>query len=371
MNNSKHISMSITERCNLNCIYCFEKSKMSKKMDFTTAVKIIDYEIHNSEGYESITVDFMGGEPFLEFELIKKVCNHYWNTKLTKPVMFYTTTNGTLVNGEIKDWLAENSARFTCALSLDGNKAAHDINRCNSFDKIDVEFFRSMWPQQKVKSIVSERTLSMLSESVKYMHFLGFPTIEIKLAYGFDWTEKWKSEMFLKQLNELIDFYVKKPEYEPCTFLNLKIEKVLYPASVIEKWCNAGEKTVSYDMDGDKYPCRFFQDLRKESLLTLSDIWKIDLANIHNGLEGVCRKCILRNLCRTCYALNFEVNGHFGKKPMSSCQVTKDMAYMTAKLIKTKLSIKKQQHLREEEKTILKACETVQLAYRSNNWIVK
>lgn len=366
---AKHISMSITERCNLNCIYCFEKSKINKKMDFQTAIKLIDEEIMHSDEYDTITVDFMGGEPFLEFELIKKVCEYHWNRETIKPVNFYTTTNGTLVHGDIKKWLEENHTRFTCALSLDGVKEAHDINRCNSFDKIDIEFFRTMWPKQKVKSIVSEKTLSMLNESVQYLHKLGFPNIEIKLAYGFDWTESWKSEVFIEQLEKLIEFYLIHPEYVPCTFLNLKINKVLDPVSKIEKWCHAGGKTVSYDMDGNKYPCRYFQDLRKASLLSLEQMWEVNLTEIQNSLQGVCRNCILRNLCRTCYALNFETNGHFGKKPLTSCKVTRDMAYMTAKLNKAKLEEKT--NITCEEQDVVRACDVIFEAYNTNSWIVR
>lgn len=371
MKKTKHISMSITERCNLNCVYCFEKSKVNKRMKYETAIKLIDNEINTPNEYDSITVDFMGGEPFLEFELIKKICHHYWKTQTAKPVYFYTTTNGTLVHGEIKKWLRENHAKFKCALSLDGIKQAHDINRCTSFDKIDIDFFRKMWPEQKVKSIVSEKTLSVLSDSVKYLHFLGFPNIEIKLAYGFDWTEKWKSEMFIKELEKLIDFYLEHTEYEPCSFLNLKIEKALAPLSVVEKWCQAGEKTISYDMDGDKYPCRYFQDLKKSKLLTLEEIWKTDFTSIQESLEGSCRKCILRNLCRTCYALNYEQNGKYGKKSFASCQVTRDMAYMTAKLRKAKISKKVHlSKLTDNEQLVLKTCEVIIERYQTKRWIL-
>lgn len=364
----KHISMSITERCNLNCIYCFEKSKSTKKMDFQTAINIIDKEIIESKEYDAITVDYMGGEPFLEFGLIKKICEYYWNRKTIKPVDFYTTTNGTLVHGDIKNWLEENHTRFTCVLSLDGVKEAHDINRCNSFDKIDLAFFRIMWPNQKVKSIVSEKTLSMLNESVQYLHRVGFPCIEIKLAYGFDWAETWKSKVFIEQLKKLIKFYLAHPEYVPCTFLNLNIKRVLEPISTIEKWCHAGGKTISYDMDGNRYPCRYFQDLRKENLLSLEQMWKIDLTEIQNDLQGVCRNCILHNLCRTCYALNFETNGHFGKKPLTSCKVTKDMAYMTAKLNKAKLEEKTL--ITDEEQEVMKACDIIFEIYNTNRWII-
>lgn len=335
MKKSKHISLSITERCNLNCIYCFEKSKSPQKMTFETAVEKIDFELNHSDEYNSVAVDFMGGEPFLEFDLIKKICEYYWSKQydLPKPLTFFTTTNGTLVNGEIKEWLKEHSDQFACALSLDGIPLAHNINRSNSFSKIDVEFFREMWSKQKVKSIVSAETLQYLADSVIYMHNLGFPQIEIKLAYGFDWTDSLQCSLFMNELDKVKAFYIQHPELNPCSFLSINIKEVIQPPNYIKKWCQAGERTISYDMDGNRYPCRYFQDLRKSGKLSLEDIWKVDYGKIQHELSGSCRTCIIRNLCRTCYALNFDVNGSFGAKTHMSCRVTQIMAYKTAQLI--------------------------------------
>lgn len=362
---SKHISISITERCNLNCIYCFEKSKLNKKMELETAKSIIDYELLNSSEYESLTVDFMGGEPFLEFDLIKGVCEYYWNLDLEKPIFFYTTTNGTLVKERVKDWLTANKVRFVCALSLDGDRISHDINRCDSFDRIDVNFFREMWPAQKVKTIVSSKTLEMLYDNVVFLHQKGFPQIEIKLAYGFDWSDTSICKMFAEQLQMLILFYEKNPNLVPCSFLNVKLADILLPNENIKKWCNAGVRTVSYDMDGNRYPCRYFQDLRKNNKLDLNEMWEINYHTIQDTLEVPCKDCLIRNICRTCYAQNYEVNSSFGKKPLLSCRVSREMAYATAELYMLRC-----RHIEDEpiDDRMFKASRMIENAYKSNRW---
>lgn len=366
MKKEKHISLSITESCNLNCVYCFEKSKSSKKMDFDTAIRVIDEELNHSEDYDAVAVDFMGGEPFLEFELIKSVCEHYWGQENKKRIVFFTTTNGTLVKEHIKEWLRTNKERFSCMLSLDGIPEAHNVNRSNSFARIDIDFFREMWPEQKVKGIVSQETLCYLSDSVIYLHKLGFSKIEMKLAYGFDWSNVKQSVLLQKELSKLVDFYVKYPHLTPCTLINLKVQDVLLSKDVIKKWCNAGERTISYDMDGNPYPCRYFQDLRKNQILSLDEMWKVDYQQIQNLLEEPCRSCILRNLCRTCYAFNYEQNGSYGQKNFSSCKITREMAYMSAVLKRKRMEMSEE----EKQSAVMEACIMVEKAYKENQWFL-
>lgn len=141
MNLKKTIMLTITEYCNLNCIYCYEKNKTLRTMPLETAIKILNRELTIDDEYNDCEIQFFGGEPFAEFDLLRSICNYLWSKNWPKEYQCFATTNGTLVHGEIKEWLFQNRNRFTCSLSLDGNKSAHDINRCNSFDLIDYKFF--------------------------------------------------------------------------------------------------------------------------------------------------------------------------------------------------------------------------------------
>lgn len=74
MNVHKDVTLTITEACNLNCIYCYENHKSKRKMNFEIAKRILDYELTADDGSKKVTIDFFGGEPFLHFELIQEVC---------------------------------------------------------------------------------------------------------------------------------------------------------------------------------------------------------------------------------------------------------------------------------------------------------
>ena len=68
----KTVSLTLTEDCNLNCIYCYEKHNKNRVMSIDTAKEILDKELTVEDGTKEVYIDLFGGEPFLEFELIKK-----------------------------------------------------------------------------------------------------------------------------------------------------------------------------------------------------------------------------------------------------------------------------------------------------------
>ena len=136
----QQVTLSITEDCNLRCRYCvysdvytLSRKRSDKMMDFKTAKKALDWYVAlYLEGREynpvrSPAICFYGGEPLLNFDLIKK-CVQY--VKTTWPDMDFTfsmTTNGTLLNKEKEDFLKEH--RFNISISIDGPKEDHDRNR--------------------------------------------------------------------------------------------------------------------------------------------------------------------------------------------------------------------------------------------------
>lgn len=75
----KTILLTLTNSCNLNCVYCYECLKDSKRMSFDTAKSIIEKEL-GKERDEINLVEFHGGEPFLNFELMQTVCEWFWNS---------------------------------------------------------------------------------------------------------------------------------------------------------------------------------------------------------------------------------------------------------------------------------------------------
>ena len=216
-------TICVTHNCNLDCVYCYQKHDTNNRMTLDTAKSCIDWIFDNIPDYMSgVEIGFIGGEPMLEFELIKSVIEYTQAKKPNEEYIFYATTNGTVLTEEMKEWLVENKDIFILGLSLDGLPDTHNHNRSNSFDKIDIDFFVKTWPCQGIKMTLTEISLEHLSENIKYLHSLGFCEIGgVNLFEGqFDWSDERYIKIMIPQLEELVQFYVDND--------NLRLDQMMY-----------------------------------------------------------------------------------------------------------------------------------------------
>ncbi len=195
-NENNFLNITITQSCNLACSYCYENHKSKKTISFNDAKNILDKHLIDFSDDTYIEVDLFGGEPLVAFERIKEIVEYAEDKKYTDHCFFCLVTNGTLVHGEIKKWLLEHRNHVTCALSLDGTRESHNINRSNSFDMIDLDFFANNYYQNPIKMTISADTLSHLCENIVFCHTKGFE-VSCNLAYGIDWSDE-KMFLYLK-----------------------------------------------------------------------------------------------------------------------------------------------------------------------------
>lgn len=322
-NRNKALTLCLTEACNLQCVYCYEHNKSARNMPVSVAKQILDQELNMEDGFDFVQIEYFGGEPFLAFSEMKEIHEYLISNKWRKKYRVNTTTNGTLVHGEIKRWLYENRDTITCCLSLDGNKAAHDINRCNSFDQIDLDFFQSTWSDPSIKMTISNLSLPLLAESVIFAHQKGF-AVNCNLAYGIDWSDPSNCGELQRQLLALMDYYLANPNIAPCSLLSYRIDGVQKDTSRVRKWCGAGTHMPTYSVDGKKYACQFFTPLSlgeeraklAKSLQFIQDI-PLDL------LDEKCRNCPVVAICPSCCGSNYMDSGSLYKKDDNQCELTK------------------------------------------------
>lgn len=359
----KQITLVVTNKCNLHCTYCYENHD-ERTMDLATAHRIIKSEISKAYG-KTLEFDFFGGEPFLEFELIvscfeyiKKLCEDH-NTAFH----CFATTNGTLVHGPIQRWLVENIDYFSCGLSIDGNKEMHDINRCASFNDIDLPFFAKNYSDQPVKMTISPQSLPHLFDGVKFLHENGFE-VSNNLAYGIDWREEKNLDILREQLSLLIDYYLQNPQIKPCSLLDESIAPLAYAhsssATEFEKHCGAGLNMVTYDADGIEYPCQMFMPLsvgnRAKKLGEISFPNKISI----KLLNKECQTCIVNSLCSFCYGINYKERKSIFSHSSELCKYNKILIKARAYFKARQFFAKQLNADKNEEQAILRSIKIIQ-----------
>ena len=135
--NSEAVGLLTTYRCNLNCKYCYVQTKRDKDMSLDMAKSILEPFLMKKAGRLDIT--FMGGETLLAIDVIRPLVEWVECGSWNRPYRFFGSTNGTLLNAELKKWLKKYANVLTLGLSYDGLPSAQSYNRGN--DNIDLDFF--------------------------------------------------------------------------------------------------------------------------------------------------------------------------------------------------------------------------------------
>lgn len=350
----KTIMLTVTESCNIKCSYCYEHNKTKKKMSFETAKKIIDYEFSLNDGFDEIEVNFFGGEPFLEFELLKKIHDYIVSLEPNKRWICFAITNGTKVHGEIQEWLEKHKDTFCVGFSLDGTKAMHDTNRMNSFDDIDIPFFKRCWPYQDIKMTVSRETLPFLAEGIKYIQSLGYACAG-SFAYDINWNLEEDLPILEQQLNILADYYIENPEIPIAEIIERNIQNIEYELGKDFKWCGAGKQMFCYDTEGNKFPCQFFMGLSIGELSKVThDLFNKDAKIV----DDKCKNCEIYAVCPTCYGVNYSTTGKIYERDEPHCEFNKRIVLANAK-IKYHRIIAKGENITDEDYYILKAIKKI------------
>ena len=360
----KAVQITISEQCNLNCIYCYEKNKNPEVMRFETFRRIIERSFEDCEKeVEEIEFSFHGGEIGLFFDEIMRFCEWLWEKPWPKKYVCSACTNGTLIHGDVQVWLKRNAHRFKLGLSLDGTPEMHNINRNDSFGQIDVDFFLKTWPKQGCKMTVSPQTLPKLYEGVLYLHSLGLK-VAVNLAYGIDWTTD-LLKTYRQQLELLVRYFIQNPDEEEPNLLQGPLAvlgaKLLCPDGEDFKWCGTGERMVCYSPNGQAYPCQMFMPSSTGKGETEA-FRKIDFCNYKLFCDERCRKCVLKGVCPTCYGQNYIMTGSVSNHPEGLCPYRKIEALASSRLTSMRLLDEqyREKYKKEELKPLIRATRYVQ-----------
>ena len=315
--------LMVTHACNLNCSYCYEPYKKNAYMSIDLAKEIILREanfVKDSDQFDELEIDFMGGEPLMNFPLIKGIVEWLETGVIDVPWICFATTNGTLLTDEIKAWLREHKDAINLGASYDGNSQMQSTNRGTDKHNIDLAFFHEVWPHQALHMTISKETLPTLAEGVLDIQERGY-NVDAALAEGVDWTID-DALIYREQLCLLKNAYLKNTALTPFNRLTRFVSVYDLPPTekVQEKWCGTGKQMATYDIDGQKYGCHMFTPivLGKDKAL-LSDAVKWE--SPESTADDYCKSCVLRNFCPTCPGFNYKYRGQLAVRDKRWCPV--------------------------------------------------
>ncbi len=342
-----NLTLLVTEDCNLRCRYCFEKNKRPTKMNFEVAKKTIDKYLMREEGPTAVSIDFCGGEPLLEFEMIKKVFEYTVLGSWGKKFRFSLGTNGTIMTEEMKQWFIRHPC-FQISISLDGTKEVHDHNRSGSYDTLikNIDFFKQY--DQSVKMTISSFTIPRLADSIIHIHELGMKP-EANVVFEDVWgsTEEKNKLLYVyaKELDKLVNFYLKNPELNVPRLLSHRIDLLVsqYEYGLEEKFCGSGKYMCAVMPDGKEYPCHRFGPLGSKT-----PIQKMDPGQKIIG-PTKCIECGIRRLCHSCLGANLEICGSVNIRTTAHCEFLKLEVLASAKLAAKRLEFQAESFFSEAQ----------------------
>jgi len=304
------------------------------KMPLDVAKASIDWIFDNvPSGMSEVEISFIGGEPLLEFDLIKDIIDYTRSKERKEKYVFFATTNGTLLTDTMKEWFDQNNELFVLGLCLDGNKLTHDHNRSNSFGNIDLDFFKRNWPYQTVKMTLSDFSLCHLSDNIKYIHSHGFKIAGVNLGEGdFDWGRDEYIKTLVPQLKELVKYYIKNDTLPLNQMFDKKLHYCEFKEKMLKKWCGIGIGTPFFDIDGKIYPCTYVTPMTYP-FDDIETIKNIDFTNESNFLDEDCyNNCYIYPICPTCAGANYFVNKDLKTRDKRKCKIQQLIALFIADL---------------------------------------
>ena len=312
----KALCLHIAHTCNLNCAYCFASQGKyhgdRAVMSFEVGKRALDFLIENSGTRRNLEVDFFGGEPLMNFDVVKELVAYARSIEKEKGknFRFTLTTNGLLIDDDVIDFANRECANVV--LSLDGRKEIHDRYRVDyagngSFDRI-VPKFQKLVEARGGKNYYMRGTFTHANpdflKDVQTMLDLGFRELSMEpvvCAPG-DESELTAEDMPIvcEQYEKLAELMLQKDkEGDPFTFYHYMID--LEGGPCIYKrisGCGSGTEYMAVTPWGDLYPCHQF--VGEEKFL---------LGNVFDGVTNTaCREdfaacnVYARPECRDCWA---------------------------------------------------------------------
>lgn len=360
---SRTVTFQVTDACNLACTYCYQINKGTRKMSIDTAKKFVDLLLEADETNTYINptispfiiIEFIGGEPLLEIELIDKIMDYFVEQAFIKQHPWATRyvisicSNGTLYfNPAVQKFFNKHRNHISFSVTIDGNKVLHDA--CRIFPDGKPSYDMALAAAQDwisrggymgSKITICPENIEYLNDALRHFVGLGYEEINANCVYEKGWTKEHAKELY-RQMKSFADYML---ENKLDIFCSLYNQNFFHPKEErdLDNWCGGTGMMLSCDPDGYLYPCIRYM----ESSLG-DDQNPIRIGHVNHGIEKTeeeikwvkCLNCIDRRTqstdecfycpiaegCSWCSAYNYQEFGTPDKRATYICDMHKARA---------------------------------------------
>ena len=354
------VTFQVTDDCSLACKYCYQINKGKRKMSWDVAKRMVDLLLSGDKGFneyfieqpKAIILEFIGGEPLLEIELIDKIVdyfreqaillNHPWAERFVISIC----SNGVAYRDKkVQAFLNKNKHIVSFSVTVDGTKELHDSCRVfpDGSPSYDIAHDAAMDWKNKGNDMGSKITLApsnvmYFSDCLKQMIFDGYYEINANCVYEKGWTVDHAGEIW-RQSKEFADWFISSDydiEEYSISFFNYNHGTPMSPDDD-QNWCGGNAAMLSVDPEGLLFPCIRYMESSlgcDRKPIIIGDVWnglvqRPEEKDIVHCMQCIGRRsqssdecfyCPVASGCSWCSAYNYQVNGTVDKRATYICE---------------------------------------------------
>lgn len=359
---TRNITFQITDDCNLCCSYCYQHNKGHHKMPFEVAKKLIDKILTNDKSINSyvksenaigIVLEFIGGEPFLEVDLIDKIIDYFiekciilhhpWIDRFRVSIC----SNGVLYfTPKVQEFIKKHQTHLSFTISIDGNKILHDACRVfpNGTGSYDLAIKAANHYRKYYDAILSSK-MTLSPDNINFV----FPAlvnlweneynfIYCNCIYEKGWTIE-HAKILYYELKKVADYLLNNhlETIKGTSILNLDLNQ---QKNISDKnYCGGDGNMLAVDYKGDLYPCLRYMESsigQNQSPYIIGNVddgigYNQQTKDMITGLDVTyksqspqeCIECPVSSECGWCSALNYQEFGTINKRTTYTCLMHK------------------------------------------------
>lgn len=368
---ARTVTFQVTDSCNLACTYCYEINKGHHRMSMDVAKRFIDMllsadensnEYINPQNTNGVIIEFIGGEPLLEIDLISEITDYFISEMIRLQHPWLTRyrisicSNGVLYfDPKWQAYMKRHWKNLSFSISVDGCKELHDSCRVfpdgtGSYDKAIAgvrHFVDVLGGDMGSKMTLAPENINYIVPAIKSLISEGYDEINLNCVYEEGWTAD-HAKILYDQLKQVADMLIDNGLFDKID-LSIFERRFFHPKSPddLQNWCGGAGKMISVDWKGDIYPCiRYMESSLGESqkpliignvydgIMTTQEqcdcvhcLWAVDRKS---QSTDECFNCPIAEGCSWCSAFNYQCFGTVDKRATFICIMHKARALANA-----------------------------------------